>query len=148
MDCGEDYGVGMRGQIQCVFKGSVIRCDVRESKAGRTYLVATVAVGDQYVRVFYFEEDAADKGRAIIPKSSSVGVRGRIELNTWEKDGEKFSQLKAIADTIKVFEEEDAPKKPRGAWNDEDFYPSKILEKRRRGGDSAAAAAIGGRDDS
>lgn len=95
------------GGISAMTKGVVRKSEVRTSKAGRKYLrilVIVSAVGDrsELVVVLYFGKDSEELCRSLVPESE-VGVRGKLQIDRWDADGEKRAGAKILADFVKPF---------------------------------------------
>lgn len=95
--------------------------EVRTVSNGKSVATFSLAVDDGYgenkttswVRVVAWEKTADAVGE-YLHKGSLVGVSGRLQQQTWEKDGEKQSILQVVASKVEFLEpkQQDAQTKP------------------------------------
>jgi hypothetical protein len=89
-------------RIEAAFFGSLVRdAELKTSKAGKSYLRASVRVGDgeavQWVNVTAFDESAIEAADKFL-KSARVYIEGRLSLDEWTApDGAKRSGLSCLS---------------------------------------------------
>lgn len=133
--------------INCAFQGTVHRLDLRTTKAGKCYLKMSARVGEQWVSVAYFADDAGAVG-AELEEGANVGVKGKLTLNRWtNKDGAERSGLDVVADVVKPLGQQH-PRvittfDGRKRWSEDDRPWTPHRERQRReSAPSAAAEAL------
>ena len=96
---------------QIVLVGRLVRDpEVKKAKNNKTYSYITLAIPRSYKNVNgEYETDFIDctlwqlmatNTKEYCKKGDIVGVKGRLESNTYEKDGEKRYETKVIAERV------------------------------------------------
>jgi single-stranded DNA-binding protein len=106
--------------IEAAFLGSLVRdAELKTSKAGKSYLRASVRVGEgkavQWINVTTFDESAIEAADKFL-KSARVYVEGRLSLDEWKaQDGTKRSGLSCLSWHCRLAEiGRNKPKRKRG----------------------------------
>ena len=110
--------------------GVIADPELRFTQQGKAVLSVRLAFNDsrynqetrqwENAKTFYVDgtawEQTAERLADQIKKGDQVYVSGRLETQTWEKDGEKKSKPALTIRTMRKFEKAQAPQSRPGAW--------------------------------
>jgi single-strand DNA-binding protein len=87
--------------------------EIKSAKSGSSFAVISLAindrrkVGDEWIEEASFVDvlvtgRTAEIAGEYLKKGSMALFHGRLKMDSWEKDGQKFSKLKVIADNMQL----------------------------------------------
>jgi len=76
----------------------------------------------------------AENCTKFLSKGSKVAIEGKLKMNNWEKNGQKFSKLFCVADRVHFLASEDADKSEKN-YSQEDKKVEEKVENEEDGND-------------
>lgn len=118
---------------QALITGTLYRAaERRTAKSGRAFTVATLRSSEaqvsQFWRVTTFSEPVGEE-LARLNEGEAVAVQGRLDISTYDKDGETRVSLQIIADHVLALRQPGKERKPKTAPPAD----TRTREERRRG---------------
>jgi single-stranded DNA-binding protein len=104
---------------QALINGTLYRAaERRTAKSGRAFTIATLRSTEgqtsQFWRVTAFSESAGEE-LARLNEGEAVAVQGRLDIGTYDKDGETRVSFQIIADHVLALRQPGKERKPKPA---------------------------------